>query len=188
MLQKIANHWWLYILRGLIAITFGIVAIAKPEQTILALILVFGAFTLVNGIFTLVASFSSAAYFNRWWLLLIEGAAGVIVGCLAIFMPAITSIALLYLIAAWALVIGVFEIAVAIEFRRVISGEWMLILGGVLSIVLGGLLFIFPGAGAISLIWMISIYAVFFGVSEIVFAFRLHGIWQKAEKALHPAL
>jgi uncharacterized membrane protein HdeD (DUF308 family) len=188
MLQKIANHWWLFILRGLIAITFGIVAIVKPEQTIIALVLVFGAFTLVDGIFTLVTSFGSAAYFDKWWLLLIEGAAGIIVGCLAIFMPAITSVALLYLIAAWALVTGIFEIAVAIEFRRVISGEWMLILGGLLSIVLGVLLFIFPGAGELSLIWLIGIYAIVFGFSEIVFAFRLHGIWQKAEKALHPAL
>src|SRR5512136_1289740 len=132
MLQKISNNWWLFILRGLIAITFGIVAIVKPEQTIHALVLVFGAFTLVDGIFAIVFSLSSAAYFDKWWLLLLQGAAGIIVGCLAIFMPTITSLALLYLIAAWALVTGIFEIAVAIEFRRVISGEWMLILGGLL--------------------------------------------------------
>lgn len=187
MLQKISNNWWLFILRGLIAITFGIVAIAKPEQTIVALVLVFGAFTLVDGIFTIVTSFTSAPYFDKWWLLLLEGAMGVIVGCLAIFMPTITSIALLFLIAAWALVIGILEIVVAIEFRRVISGEGWLIFSGVLSIVLSALMVIFPRAGEVSLIWVIGIYAIVFGISEIVFAFRLHGIWEKAEKILTPA-
>ncbi len=187
MLQKISNNWWLFVLRGLIAITFGIVAIAKPEQTVVALVLVFGAFTLVDGIFTLVASFSSAPYFDKWWLLLLEGAMGIIVGSLAIFMPTITGVLLLYLIATWALFIGILEIAVAIEFRRVIKGEGWLILGGLLSILLSVLLFIFPRAGEVSLIWLIGTYAIIFGISEVVFSFKLHGVWRKAEKVLNPA-
>ncbi len=187
MLQKISNNWWLFILRGLIAITFGIVAIVKPEQTIHALVLVFGAFTLVDGIFAIVFSLSSAAYFDKWWLLLLQGAAGIIVGCLAIFMPTITSLALLYLIAAWALIIGILEITVAIVFRREISGEGMLILGGLLSIVLAFVLFIFPGAGEVSLIWVIGVYAIAFGISEVVYGFQLNSLWHKVDKAIHPA-
>jgi len=187
MLQKIANHWWLYVLRGLVAIAFGIVAIVKPGQALLALVLVFGAFALVSGVLALVASFSSAPYYNQWWLLLLDGLAGIVVGLIAIFEPGITKLALLILIAIWAIVTGILEIVVAIHFRQVLTGEWVMILGGVLSIALGVLLFIFPGAGEISLIWVIGIYAIAFGISEIVFGFQLNNLWHKVEKAVNPA-
>lgn len=184
MFEKITRNWWTFAVRGVIAIIFGIVALIRPEQTLQALVLVFGAFALVDGILTLFAGISSAPYFNRWWAVLLEGVAGVIIGLMAIFQPDITGLALLYLIAAWALLTGMFEIVTAIQFRRVLTNEWMLILGGLLSIVLGVLLVIFPGAGGVSLIWMVGTYAILFGILEIIFAFRLRGLWHEFETAL----
>jgi uncharacterized membrane protein HdeD (DUF308 family) len=183
MLEKISRNWWLYTVRGVVAIIFGVVAFARPEQALQALVLVFGAYALVDGIFAVIAGIAARGYFNRWWAVLLEGVAGVIIGLLTFFWPNITALALLYFIAAWALITGIFEIVAAIQFRYVITGEWMLILGGLLSILFGILLFVFPVAGAVSVIWVIGIYAVVFGISEIIFAFRLRGLRRELESA-----
>ena len=140
-------------------------------------------FALVDGIFAMFAGIASHRYFERWWAVLLEGVAGVVIGLLTFFWPNITALALLYFIAAWALITGIFEIVAAIQLRRVITGEWMLILGGLLSILFGVLLFVFPVAGAVSMIWMIGIYAIVFGISEIIFAFRLRGLRREFETA-----
>ena len=129
------------------------------------------------------AGISFAPHFNRWLVVVLEGVAGIVIGLLTFFWPNITALALLYFIAAWALTTGIFEIGAAIQFRRLITGEWMLILGGLLSILLGVLMFVFPAAGAVSVIWVIGIYAVVFGISEIIFAFRLRGLRREFKTA-----
>lgn len=184
MFEKISHNWSMFALRGLIAIIFGIIALIQPEQTTQALVLVFGAFALADGITTIFAGISAAPYFDRWWVLLLEGAAGVIIGLYAIFSPDMTTRALLYVIASWAIIIGILEIVVAIRFRSVLEDEWMLVLGGLLSIVFGGLLFVFPAAGEVSVIWVIGIYAIVFGTSEMIFAFRLRGLQRDFEQAI----
>lgn len=183
MLAKVTQNWWLFALRGLAAIIFGGVALIWPEQTAEALVLMFGAYALVDGIFAVFAGFSIAPYFNRWWAVLLEGVVGILVGLIAIFMPDITGRALLYVIAAWALITGVFEIVAAIQFRRVLTNEWTLVLSGLLSIVLGILLFAFPAAGAVSVVWVIGFYAIVFGSTEIFLAFRLRGLRREFESA-----
>jgi uncharacterized membrane protein HdeD (DUF308 family) len=188
MLEKMTHNWWLYAVRGLVAFLFGILAFTLPEQTVQALVLVFGAFALVDGIFAMFAGIASHRYFERWWAVLLEGVVGVVIGLLTFFWPNITALALLYMIAAWALITGIFEIVAAIQLRRVIVGEWMLILGGLLSILFGVLLFVFPAAGAVSVIWVIAIYAVVFGISEIIFAFRLRSLWHDFETTVVPGL
>jgi len=188
MLEKITHNWWLYAVRGLVAVIFGILAFTQPQQALQALVLMFGAFALVDGTFAVFAGIASHRYFERWWAVLLEGVAGVVIGLLTFFWPNITALALLYFIGAWALITGIFEIVAAIQLRRVITGEWMLILGGLLSIVFSVVLFVFPAAGAVSVIWMIGIYAVFFGISEMIFAFRLHGLRREFEKAVATAI
>jgi uncharacterized membrane protein HdeD (DUF308 family) len=183
MLEKITQNWWMYALRGLVAVIFGIVALTRPGQTLQALVLLFGAFALVDGTLNVFAGLSSAPFFDRWWAVLLVGVVGVVIGLLTFFWPNITALVLLYFIAAWALITGIFEIVAAIQLRRVITGEWMLILGGLLSILFGILLFVFPGTGAVSLIWLIGIYAIVFGISEIIFAFRLRGLRHELESA-----
>jgi uncharacterized membrane protein HdeD (DUF308 family) len=170
-------------MRGLLAVVFGVLALIWPGQTILALVLLFGAYALVDGIFSMAAGIAFRQYFERWWAVLLEGIVGIIVGLLAFFWPNTTALFLLYLIAAWALITGILEIVAAIQFRRVITGEWAMILSGLLSIIFGILLFVFPEAGAMSVIWAIGIYAIVFGITEIIFAFRLRGLRGEIEKA-----
>lgn len=188
MLERFTHNWWKYALRGLVAIIFGILALARPEQALQALVLVFGAFVLVDGIIAIIVGVASYRYFKRWWAVLLEGVAGVVVGLLTFFWSNITALVLLYFIATWALITGIFEIVAAIHLRRVITGEWMLILGGLLSILFGALLIIFPEAGAVSVIWLVGIYAVIFGISEIIFAIRLGSLRREFKKAIKAGL
>jgi uncharacterized membrane protein HdeD (DUF308 family) len=183
MLENIVRNWWMFALRGLVAVAFGVVALIWPEQMLQALVLVFGAYALVDGIFTVIAGIASYRYFKRWWAVLLEGVAGVVIGLLTFFWPNITALALLYYIAAWALITGIFEIVAAIQLRRVITGEWALILSGLLSVLFGVLLFVFPAAGAVSMVWMIGIYAILFGTTLIILAFRLRSLRQEVETA-----
>jgi uncharacterized membrane protein HdeD (DUF308 family) len=181
MLEKFTHNWWMFAVRGVAAVIFGILALIWPGQALQALVLLFGAYVFVDGIFAVIAGIAARGTFDRWWAVLLEGVAGILIGVLTFFWPSITALVLLYFIAAWALITGIFEIVAAIQFRRVITGEWMLILGGLLSIIFGVLLFVFPGAGAVSLAWMIGIYAILFGISEIIFAFRLRGLRHELE-------
>jgi uncharacterized membrane protein HdeD (DUF308 family) len=183
MLERFTNNWWMFAIRGVAAVIFGVLALIWPGQALQALVLVFGAYALVDGIFAVIAGIAARGYFDRWWAVLLEGIVGIVIGLLTFFWPNITALVLVYFIAAWALITGIFEIVAAIQLRRVITGEWMYILGGLLSILFGILLFFFPGAGAVSLVWMIGIYAIFFGISEVVFAFRLRGLKNEIEKA-----
>lgn len=188
MLEKITHNWWMFAVRGLIAILFGVVALIRPDQAMQALVLLFGAYALVDGTFAIFAGIASRRYFERWWAVLLEGVAGVVIGLLTFFWPNITALALLYCIAAWALITGILEIVAAIQLRRVITGEWALILGGLLSIAFGVMLFISPLAGAVSVVWMIGLYAVVFGTSEIIFAFRMHSLRQEFKTAASAGL
>ncbi len=183
MINMIARKWWLYVARGVLAIMFGFLALILPEQTMVALVLLFGVYALVDGIFSLFAGIATYRYFERWWAVLLEGIAGIMVGILTFINPNATGLVLLYFIAAWAVVTGIFEIVAAIQLRRLIVGEWAMILSGLLSIALGVLLFVFPGAGVVSLVWMIGIYAILFGITLIILAIRLRGLWHDLESA-----
>jgi uncharacterized membrane protein HdeD (DUF308 family) len=183
MFTQFFNKWRLFALRGLLAVIFGILALIWPGLTLQALILLFGAYALVDGIFAVTAGIVSIGSFKRWWAVLLEGVVGILVGLLTFFWPNITGLALLYFIAAWAVVTGVFEIVAAIQLRRVITGEWRMVLSGILSIFFGALLFVFPGAGALSLVWLIGVYAIIFGIALIVLAFRLRGLRSDFETA-----
>jgi len=139
-------------------------------------VLVFGAYALVDGVFGVINGISSYDERERWWVILLEGLAGIVVGIMTLVWPSITALTLLYLIAAWGVITGVMEIVAAIQLRRVIEGEWMMVLSGIASIIFGIILFIFPGEGALGLTWLIGIYAIIFGVMLIVLAFRLRGM------------
>ncbi|HSB01394.1 MAG TPA: HdeD family acid-resistance protein [Anaerolineales bacterium] len=176
ILTQLFRNWWHFAVRGLLAIVFGIMALIWPETTKLALVLLFGAFALVDGIFAVTTGIAARGYLERWWAILLEGITGIIIAVLTFFWPNITAFVLLYFIAAWAVTTGIFEILAAIEFRHVLSGEWAMILVGLLSVIFGVLLFVFPGAGALSIVWLIGMYAIAAGIMEIIFAFRLHSL------------
>jgi len=177
MFNQLFRNWWMLAVRGVLGIVFGIVALVSPESTKLALVLLFGAFAMADGIFAVVTGIASNGYFDRWWAVVLEGLTGIVVGVLTFFLPNVTALALIYLIAAWAAITGIFEIVAAIQFRRIIPGEWAMILMGLLSVVLGSMLFVFPAAAEVSLVWLIGIYAIIAGGMELVLAFRMHGLW-----------
>jgi len=181
MITMLSRNWWVLALRGVLAIIFGILAFVWPEITLLTLIYLFGAYVLVDGIFAVISGISSYGSNERWWAALLEGILGIVVGVLTFIWPITTGLVLLYFIAAWAVVSGIFEIVAAIQLRRAITGEWLMILSGIASIAFGVLLVIFPGAGALGLTWLIGAYAIFFGILFIVLAFRLRGMGREAE-------
>jgi len=181
MSHGLARRWWLLALRGVLAIIFGILTFIWPGLTILTLVLLFGAYALVDGVFAMIAGVASYGRNERWWAMLLVGVAGIILGVLTMLWPGTTAQVLLYFIAAWAIVTGIFQIVAAMQLRRVLTNEWALILGGALSVIFGVLLILFPGEGALSLTWMIAAYAVVVGVLLIILAFRLRGMAAASE-------
>lgn len=175
MVQVLARNWWALALRGLFAIVFGLIALFMPGLTLVALVILFGAYSLVDGVFGVAAAVRAAESHNRWGWLLVEGIAGILTGIITFVWPGITAIVLLYLIAAWAIVTGVFELLAAFRLRGHIANEWLLLLGGAASVIFGVLLIAQPGAGALALLWLIGIYAIVFGVLVLALAFRLRG-------------
>jgi uncharacterized membrane protein HdeD (DUF308 family) len=171
-----SGHWWALALRGAIAILFGLAALLRPGIALQALILLFGAYVLVDGVFSVVGVFGGTRGGTPCWLVLVEGVAGILAGLIAFVFPILTAVFSLYLIAAWAIVTGIAEIATAIRLRKEIQGEWALIVGGILSVLFGVLLGVVgPFAGILSLIWLIGAYAIAFGVLLLVTAFRVRG-------------
>jgi uncharacterized membrane protein HdeD (DUF308 family) len=180
MLVVLARNWWTLVLRGVLAILFGVMAFVWPGLTLGALVLLFGAYAFVDGAFAIAAALAGRTGGIPWWALLVEGLIGIGAGIATAVWPGITALTLLYVIAAWALATGVFEIVAAIRLRREIVGEWVLVLSGVLSILLGVGLALFPGTGALALVWYVGAYAIVFGVLLIALGLRLRGWSRKA--------
>ena len=176
MLQSIAKSWWLLALRGVAAIIFGVLAFTSPGATILALVIVFGIYAVIDGLLAVIVSFQMREVANRWWVVLLEGLAGILVGIIALIYPFVTAGALYLVIAFWAVFTGLMEIIAAIQLRREIENEWSLILSGVLSVILGVILVVLPSAGALALIWVIGFYAIFFGLLMLYLAFKVRGL------------
>jgi uncharacterized membrane protein HdeD (DUF308 family) len=177
------RNWWVFVLRGIAAIAFGVATWLFPGMALLTLVLLFGAYALVDGVSAIVAALRARrknAGERPRWLLVIYGVVSIGAGLIAFFSPGITALALLILIAARAIVIGALEIAAAIQLRKAIRNEWLLALGGVLSIVFGVLLFLFPGPGALGLVLWIGAYAVVFGGLLIALGIRLRSLKRRA--------
>jgi uncharacterized membrane protein HdeD (DUF308 family) len=179
MIADLSRNWWVLALRGVLGILFGIVAFVWPGATLAALILVFGAYVFVDGIFAVIAGIGMRRQIDRWWLIVLEGAAGIILGVLTFRSPDTTALILLTFIAAWSIVTGIFEIATAVRLRKLIADEWLLILSGVVSIIFGILLIALPDAGGLSIVWLLGAYALLFGILTLMLSFRLRGMRER---------
>ncbi len=166
-------------LRGMIAILFGLIALFWTRLTLEVLVIGFGAFALVGGIFAIVAAIGDRGVHDRWGVLLAEGLVGIGIGLVTFIWPGITALALLFLIVVWAIVTGILEIAVATWMHRATGNEWLLLLGGIASVLFGILLAVLPAAGLLALTWLIGIYAIVFGVLLLVLAFQWRGLRRK---------
>jgi uncharacterized membrane protein HdeD (DUF308 family) len=176
MLRTLAQNWWAIVLRGVCAVLFGVGAFVWPGITLAVLILLYGAYALIEGVLAVAWALVGRRAGPFPWGVFLAGLAGVAVGVVTFFYPGLTALALLYLIAAWAIVRGVFEIIAAIHLRKELENEWLLALSGLLSVVLGVFLVMAPGAGALAVLWWIGAFSIVFGVLTIFLGFRLKSV------------
>jgi uncharacterized membrane protein HdeD (DUF308 family) len=179
MNATLARHWWAIMLRGAIAVLFGIIALAAPGAVLLSLAFVFGVYLMADGIIGLIGSIRAVAAHGHWGALLAEAVLNMLMGLVALFMPAAAVLAFALLMAAWALISGGLMLAAALKLHTS-HGRWWLGLGGVVSLVWGVLLVIAPLEGAVVLAWWLGLYAIVFGIGLLGCGWRLHGRHQAA--------
>jgi len=173
MRVALASNWWSLVIRGVAGILFGILTFLMPGITLAAWVFLFAAYALVDGVMSIVGAVRAAKSHERWGSLLLAGLAGIAAALITIAWPAITALALVYVIAAWAMVTGVLQTVAAVRLRKYIEGEWLLALGGIASVIFGILLVIAPLAGALVITLWFGAYALVFGVLLVVLGFRL---------------
>ena len=173
MWSDLGRNWGWIVVRGIAAVIFGVLALVLPGITLAALVLLWGAYALADGILALIAAFRIRDRGKPFWALLVVGILGIAAGILTFIWPGMTAIVLLAFIAAWWLVMGIFQIIAAVRLRKSVENEWLLGLSGLLSVIFGVLMLINPGAGALAVIWVIGAYAVVFGVLLIALGIKL---------------
>ena len=169
----LARNWWSLVIRGILGIVLGILTFTWPGITIMALVFLFAAYSLVDGVMSLIGAVRAAEAHERWGVLILEGLVGIAAAAVTVMWPAITTIALVFVIAAWAVITGALEIGAAIYLRKVISGEWLLIVGGIASVLFGLLLVMVPVIGAVVIALWVGAYAFIFGVLLLALGFKL---------------
>ena len=174
MLERMTRNWWAFGLQGLATIAFGVLTLIWPGIGLGVMIALFGAFALVTGVMHIVASFDAARQRLHWGSLLAVGILDIAAGLVTWFWPGLTALALLYMVVAWALVTGVLYVVASLEFHAEVAHSWLLTLSGLLSLALAGVLAFDPRGGILSLVLVVGIYAIASGISELVFALRLH--------------
>jgi len=168
--------WWMLLLRGLFAIVFGVLTWVLPGVSLAALVLLFGAYVMADGILGVWSAIMGRKEHEHWWVMLIAGLLGIAVGVLTFLAPGVTALVLLFYIAIWAIATGVLQIVVAVRLRKEMRGELLLILAGLASVVFGVLLVVQPAAGALAVLWLIATYAVFFGVLLVMLALKVRSV------------
>jgi len=177
LIDDLARHWWVIALRGVAAVLFGVLAFVWPGITLAVLVLLFGAYALVDGVLGIVVAVRGGT--EHRLAMGLEGVVGVLAGLAAFVYPGLTALVLLYIIAFWAILTGVLEVVAAVRLRRAITNEWGLIIGGVLSVLFGIVLIAAPGAGALAVVFLIGAYAVLFGVALLILSWGLRSHEQR---------
>jgi uncharacterized membrane protein HdeD (DUF308 family) len=172
MSAALAQNWWAIALRGAFAILFGLIGLLLPEVTLLALVLLFAAYMLLDGILAIMAGVRAARRHDRWGWLIVEGVVDLVAGVIAVIWPLITIVAFVFLLGAWAIVSGVLLFGASFRLH-IAHGSWLMALAGAFSVVWGVLAILWPITGALTLTWLLAAYALFFGVVLLFLAFRL---------------
>ncbi|MGH9253705.1 MAG: HdeD family acid-resistance protein [Vicinamibacterales bacterium] len=183
MFTLFSRYWWVLVMRGIVAILFGVSAFAFPGATLAILVLFFGAYAFADGVFTTIHAIAGRKMTEDWWILLLQGVLGVLIGVLTLTHPAITAVALLVYIAVWAVAVGALQVIAAIRLRHDITGEWWLALGGILGIAFGVLLMWRPEVGALAVLWLIASYAIVWGTMLMIGGFDVRRLKRHATAA-----
>jgi uncharacterized membrane protein HdeD (DUF308 family) len=177
----LSRTWWALLLRGVVAVVFGVYAFSHPGISITTLTLVFGAYVLFDGLGGVVTAISGRGESEHWGVLLLWSLVSVTVGLVTLFAPSVTTLVLLFYIAIWAITTGVLQIVAAIRVRKEIEGEWRLIAGGLVSVAVGLVMLARPAVGALAFIWLIGAYAFVFGVLLVILAFKVRAVRNRIE-------
>jgi uncharacterized membrane protein HdeD (DUF308 family) len=181
----LSRYWWMTLLRGAFWVLFGIVILATPGISLLSLTVAFGIIMFADGIMNIANAFSGRRMHEDWWVLLLVGLTGVIIGAFTFYNPQVTALAIVFYVAIWAIATGVLEIVAAVRLRKQIERELWLGLAGVASVVFGMILIARPAAGALTLLWLIAVYAIAFGVVLLLLAFKVRSRMQRIAATLH---
>jgi len=180
MLLDISRYWWVLLIRGICAIIFGVIAFAWPGITLLALVILYGVYALVDGATAFVLGLMGRSEGGiPWWAMLLVGLLGIAAGIVTFVYPGITVLVLLLIIAFWAITRGIFEIIAAIRLRRVIDHEWLMVVAGILSLAFGIVLLMRPAVGMVAMVWIIGSFAIAFGIVAVALSLRLHELRRK---------
>jgi uncharacterized membrane protein HdeD (DUF308 family) len=182
MLPILVRNWWVLALRGAVAILVGILALAYPDLTLEAFVIIFGIYAIIDGVMALAAGMRAAERHERWATLIVEGVLDLVAGAVMLLWPGLSLVALVLFLGIWAVVTGVALLAAAMRLRR-LQGDWLLVFSGLASIVLGVILFLWPIAGIVALAWWFGIYAIVFGGLLVALAFRLRALRDPGEPA-----
>jgi uncharacterized membrane protein HdeD (DUF308 family) len=184
VLALLARNWWLIAIRGIAAVAFGVTAFVWPGATVVVLIALFGAYALIDGI-SLLASLvrGDPAARRHAWAVGVMGVLGILAAAVTFLVPGLTALSLVYVVGFWSIAVGVFQVAAAIRLRQEIEGELWLALGGIIAVLFGVYIVALPGAGLLSLIWLVGAWAIVFGIAHLVLAWRLRALAGRAPMA-----
>jgi uncharacterized membrane protein HdeD (DUF308 family) len=176
VLANFVRNWWVFVLRGVVAILFGVFAFTRPGMTLEVLVLLFAFWALLDGIFALIGSVGAAEAREPWWPFVFIGLLGIAAGVVTLKSPQMVTEVLYLIIAFWAIFTGILEMVAAVRLRDLITGEWWLFAAGLVSVAFGVLLLMYPGPGLLAVIYLIGIYAVIAGIANIMVGVRLKGL------------
>jgi uncharacterized membrane protein HdeD (DUF308 family) len=177
--RTLSDDWWVVLVRGIVAVLFGILAFAQPQISLAAVVLWFGFYVLVDGALQCWTAITHRRDIDNWGMLLLSGLVGIGVGIITWVTPRTTALALVFYVAIWAIATGLLELVTAIRLRKEIKGEWALAVSGIAAIVFGILLVIHPGPGAMSLLWLFAVFALIYGAALIALSFRLRSFGRR---------
>jgi uncharacterized membrane protein HdeD (DUF308 family) len=173
---ELHRHWWLFLIRGLLGLALGVFALVYPGATLAAIVILLGAYLIIDGIVAVVKAFQILRSDAHWWVLLLEGLLGIVVGIAIFALPGLTALTLAYLVGWWALITGILAIVAAIRLRTYVKGEWLYVLFGIVSILFGGFVLYAPATGLVYIVLMTSIYGFVMGVTMLALAFRARSL------------
>ena len=185
MLAKILSRfWWIILIRGVLAVLFGITLFAWPAISLSSLMFLFGFFTLADGIGNVVNAIGGRQEHEHWWVLFLAGLTGIALGVLTLTNPGATALVILFYIAIWVIATGILQIVVAVRLRKEIEGEFWMMLGGLASVIVGLLLVARPGEGVLAVMWLIASYAIAFGTIQIILALRVRSFVKRVKTVI----
>lgn len=171
--KALAKHWWAILLRGIVAVIFAMLAFFWPGLTVGILVIVLGLYLVIDGIFAMTWAIKAIAEHKKWWLFLLEGIVGLLVGLMILFWPGITALVMLYFVAAWAIVSGLFELWAGFSVNWDAAIKSTMVVIGIISVLLGVLLFVYPFGGILAAVWLLGFYALIAGIALIIFSFQV---------------